>query len=222
MKYLHGLKNGHRRHCTTLRIGALIACLLFLVLSKAIAQSSTTAGDSENDVRKVERMRAEQIELRAQLIEKIEAVKARPDLTPAEQKRLAQLQDLLKQLDGMINSESKRKNAEDFGKHVDVGKELLYCAQLQVSFKKLSMGAGHEYELFKASTLAEVKPIAILLIAEDQYDVLLEQERGRAWSEARGKLENEIRFGGVYKPYVEERRQYCKDVRTHSIWLTAP
>jgi len=207
-----------------IKFSALISVAFALVcgLSHSFAAENSTSSQTADEPSAIAKMRSEQLELRATLTGKIQDEQSKPNPTPSDKQYIVQLKDTLRKLNKMIADEESRAAAAAFASTHDVGKELLYCAGLEISIKKLAIGVGHEYSLFKSSVLAEVKPIASLFIDENDYAAFTDEAQERAQSEVRAKFNTEMKISGIYRPYVEGRRQYCKEVRTHAMWLTAP
>jgi hypothetical protein len=199
-----------------------ITITLLCCSSHSFAGENSSSSKTVNEPSAIAKMRSEQLELRATLTSKIQEEESKPSPTPSDSQYIVQLKDTLRKLNKMIADEESRAVAASFASTHDVGKELLYCAGLEISFKKLTIGVGHEYSLFKSSVLAEVKPIASLFIDENDYAAFTDEAQERAQGEVRGKFNIEMQINGTYRPYVEGRRQYCKSVRNHALWLTAP
>lgn len=115
-----------------------------------------------------------------------------------------------------LNADAQSAVAAQQSQQSKIGEDLLYCAHLNISLKKVSVGVGPEYEAFKVENLAEAEPIAKQLIAAERYDEAFESTRAKAWSELREKMTNDMRFGRILKPYLADRASYCKTVRTNA------
>lgn len=114
-----------------------VAVTLLCSLSHSFAAESSPSNQTADEPSAVAKMRSEQLELRATLIGKIQEEESKPNPTPSDKQYIVQLKDTLRKLNKMIADEESRAAAESFASTHDVGKELLYCAGLEISFEKL-------------------------------------------------------------------------------------